>query len=102
MATIKSIGEAAIHVCHPSFTDLYPFLLLVKTQSHSVILAGKQPSGSMQFNAPEGCPCTPQLLCQAADPGYFDAECNIPLHLVPAYSTRTYSMHGGAGALLPL
>ena len=44
------------------------------------------------FNAPRGCPCTAQLLCQADERHLFDADCHIPLH-----GERTYSMHGGAG-----
>ncbi|KFM22999.1 hypothetical protein F751_0357 [Auxenochlorella protothecoides] len=46
------------------------------------------------FPAPRGCPCTPQLLCAAA-PRVFNAHCDIPRH--PA---NTFSMHGGAGAVL--
>ena len=63
-------------------------------QSMDVCRAGKKPVGEMRFNAPEGCPCTPQLLCAADRRQVFDAECNIPLHPV-----RTFSMHGGAGRL---
>jgi len=61
---------------------------------------GAKPEGNMRFDAPEGCPCTPQLLCAASHRQQFDLDCDIPLHLVPAFSTRTYSMHGGAGGLM--
>lgn len=45
------------------------------------------------FNAPIGCPCTAEQLCNAPDlADYFDDDCNIPRHGV-----RTYSIHGGAG-----
>ncbi len=47
------------------------------------------------FPAPLGCPCTPQLLCQSDTRGIFDAQCNMPR--VPR---TTYSMHGGAGAVI--
>ena len=60
----------------------------------------RQPAGKMQFNAPEGCPCTPELLCAAAEEGIFDSDCSIPRANVPGFSTRTYSVHGGAGGLL--
>lgn len=66
----------------------------------SWVSAGRKPAGEMQFPAPEGCPCRPQLLCDADQRQVFAPDCNIPLHLVPAFSTRTYSMHGGAGGIL--
>lgn len=46
------------------------------------------------FPAPVGCPCRPQLLCRAA-PHMFNEHCDIPR--APA---TTFSMHGGAGAVL--
>ncbi|KAK9867583.1 hypothetical protein WJX84_007677 [Apatococcus fuscideae] len=49
------------------------------------------------FNAPRGCPCTAQLLCQADERHLFESDCHIPLH-----GERTYSMHGGAGALMSI
>ncbi len=49
------------------------------------------------FNAPRGCPCTAQLLCQADERRLFEADCHIPLH-----GERTYSMHGGAGEMFSL
>ncbi|KAK9822059.1 hypothetical protein WJX74_004369 [Apatococcus lobatus] len=50
------------------------------------------------FAAPRGCPCTAQLICQTDERHIFDADCHIPLHPLE----RTYSMHGGAGALLSI
>lgn len=47
------------------------------------------------FVAPRGCPCTPQLLCSSDKRGIFDDKCTMPK--VPY---TTYSMHGGAGALI--
>lgn len=45
------------------------------------------------FDAPIGCPCTAEQLCNAPDlADYFDDDCSIPRHGV-----RTYSIHGGAG-----
>lgn len=45
------------------------------------------------FDAPVGCPCTAEQLCNAPDlADYFDDACNIPRH-----GSRTYSIHGGAG-----
>ena len=45
------------------------------------------------FDAPVGCPCTPELLCGAPDLKHFFPEtCAIPRH-----GERTYSIHGGAG-----
>lgn len=48
------------------------------------------------FPAPVGCPCTPRLLCEAA-PHVFNEHCDMPRH--PAV---TFSMHGGAGAVLSI
>ena len=59
-----------------------------------------KPAGEMQFNAPEGCPCTPELLCAADQRGVFGSDCSILRANVPGFSTRTYSIHGGAGGLL--
>lgn len=77
------------------------FSLLLDGLGKIVRLTGRLP-GKGQFKAPEGCPCTPKLLCTASEPGQFDTECNIPLHLAPVFSSRTYSMHGGAGICLQL
>lgn len=50
------------------------------------------------FNAPIGCPCTAEQLCNAPDlADYFDDDCSIPRHGV-----RTYSIHGGAGAIISI
>ena len=43
--------------------------------------------------APKGCPCTPQLLCEADERGIFTSTCQVSPGI-------TYSMHGGAGAIL--
>eukprot|EP00891_Asterochloris_glomerata_P005118 jgi/Astpho2/5118/fgenesh1_pg.00073_%23_16_t len=49
--------------------------------------------GWRPFDAPVGCPCTPELLCGAPDLKHFFSEtCAIPRH-----GDRTYSIHGGAG-----
>lgn len=48
------------------------------------------------FNAPLGCPCTAQQLCNSPDLAqFFNPDCDIPRH-----GSRTYSMHGGAGTLI--
>lgn len=54
---------------------------------------GRAPARS-GFPAPVGCPCTPSLVCAAA-PAAFNARCDMPRS--PA---NTFSMHGGAGAVL--
>ena len=59
-----------------------------------------KPAGEMAFNAPDGCPCTPALLCAADQRQVFDKDCHIPRANVPAFSQRTYSVHGGAGVTL--
>ncbi|CAK0783338.1 hypothetical protein CVIRNUC_006537 [Coccomyxa viridis] len=54
--------------------------------------------GRLSWPMPRGCPCTPEDLCKAAPSGTLKRPgkpCSAPR--VPA---RTYSMHGGAGALI--
>lgn len=46
------------------------------------------------YRAPVACPCTPQALCEAT-PDVFDDHCDMP-----RYPENTYSMHGGAGAVV--
>ncbi|KAK9817252.1 hypothetical protein WJX72_011896 [[Myrmecia] bisecta] len=62
---------------------------------------GHEPEGMIgadgwkPFNAPIGCPCTAELLCNTDDRNIFEDDCSIPRHPI-----RTYSMHGGAGGLV--
>ncbi|DBA97859.1 hypothetical protein WJX82_007212 [Trebouxia sp. C0006] len=54
------------------------------------------PKGS--YKAPEGCPCTIETLCRAAEnPGYWGPECEW---LKASYPGMWYFEHGGAGAIL--
>lgn len=47
------------------------------------------------FNAPKGCPCTAQLICEADERGIFNQYCDVP-----KAPMSTYSMHGGAGGII--
>ncbi|KAK9848859.1 hypothetical protein WJX84_012447 [Apatococcus fuscideae] len=49
------------------------------------------------FEAPIGCPCTPQSICEADDRGIFNQYCDIPRAPI-----ATYSMHGGAGGIMSI
>ncbi|KAK9816820.1 hypothetical protein WJX72_005362 [[Myrmecia] bisecta] len=49
------------------------------------------------FNAPKGCPCTPQLLCDTDERGIFNQYCDIPRAPI-----ATFSMHGGAGGIMSI
>eukprot|EP00887_Chlorella_sp_A99_P003186 scaffold9.g3186.t1 len=54
----------------------------------------------MDFPAPKGCPCTPELLC-AADRTRPPAERAFNRHCdYPRHPWLTYSMHGGAGGIM--
>ena len=47
------------------------------------------------FNAPKGCPCTAQLICETDERGIFNQYCDVP-----KAPMSTYSMHGGAGGIV--
>lgn len=48
------------------------------------------------YRANKGCPCTPQLICTLPEfADVFHGGCDIPRH-----PQRTYSMHGGSGAII--
>lgn len=48
------------------------------------------------YKANKGCPCTPQQICTLPEfADVFHGGCEIPRH-----PQRTYSMHGGSGALI--
>ena len=47
------------------------------------------------FNAPKGCPCTAQLICETDERGIFNQYCDVP-----KAPMSTYSMHGGAGGII--
>lgn len=48
------------------------------------------------YRANKGCPCTPQLICTLPEfADVFHGGCEVPRH-----PQRTYSMHGGSGALI--
>ena len=48
------------------------------------------------FNAPIGCHCTAQQLCNSPDLAhFFNPDCDMPRH-----GSRTYSILGGAGLQL--
>ena len=49
------------------------------------------------FNAPKGCPCTAQLICDSDERGLFNEFCDMPKAPV-----ATYSMHGGAGGIMSI
>lgn len=49
------------------------------------------------FNAPKGCPCTAQLLCETDERGIFNQYCDVP-----KAPMSTYSMHGGAGGIISI
>lgn len=49
------------------------------------------------FNAPKGCPCTAQLICQTDERGIFNQYCDVP-----KAPMSTYSMHGGAGGIISI
>ena len=49
------------------------------------------------FNAPKGCPCTAQLLCETDERGIFNKYCDVP-----KAPLSTYSMHGGAGGIISI
>lgn len=54
----------------------------------------------MPFPAPKGCPCTPQLLCDAAAAANmttFNRFCDMP-----RAPFTVYSMHGGAGGIMSI
>ncbi|KAL3131943.1 hypothetical protein ABBQ38_007639 [Trebouxia sp. C0009 RCD-2024] len=49
------------------------------------------------FNAPKGCPCTAQLICESDERGIFNQYCDVP-----KAPMSTYSMHGGAGGIISI
>ena len=49
------------------------------------------------FNAPKGCPCTAQLLCETDERNIFNKYCDVP-----KAPLSTYSMHGGAGGIISI
>ena len=49
------------------------------------------------FNAPKGCPCTAQLICETDERGIFNQYCDVP-----KAPMSTYSMHGGAGGIISI
>ncbi|KAK9836092.1 hypothetical protein WJX81_000611 [Elliptochloris bilobata] len=56
-------------------------------------------TSALPFPAPAGCPCTPHLLCAADRHGVMFQALRGPCGM-PRVPVATYSMHGGAGALL--
>lgn len=59
--------------------------------SHPGVDVSKAP-----YKANKGCPCTPQQICTLPEfADVFHGACDIPRH-----PQRTYSMHGGSGAII--
>ena len=98
MATVGSIHKLPGSIEHMrTCSSIQPIMI---TNQQYPEIAGENMDRQALFTPPVGCPCTPQLLCQADKRGIMGEACRFPGNMDKPFEGIIYSTDGGSGALL--